>query len=172
MSCLNSVPWMVARAACLAVGARLCTDIELIYACGTGTGCQHDSRWIWSGTYDPSCGLDTAPTQAPIAATAAPTTQAPTAANNCPGYKIQSGAGGVGGVGGDVPRYAAPTERHEVTCCSDIELTGYVAPFTGAQSANCPVWAERGEESHTFLQSQCGFIARCVGGCFFFLHKI
>eukprot|EP00037_Helgoeca_nana_P030120 m.368738 g.368738 ORF g.368738 m.368738 type:complete len:1171 (-) comp28116_c0_seq8:190-3702(-) len=148
LSCLNAVPFQIAGRACAVVGARLCTDQELIGRCGTGTGCAHDARYIWSSTYDPACGVGNAPTASPIASTTAPTTRAPTQTNNCPGFKIQSGAGGVGGVGGDSPRYAGTSETHEVSCCSNIALPGFSPPVL-----NCPVYAERDGGSLTCLSS-------------------
>jgi len=138
LRCLNAVPFTIAQRACAVAGARMCTAAELTGQCGRGTGCQHDTRFIWSSTYDPACGLQNAPTLAPVPSTTAPTTRAPTLRNNCPGFKIQSGSGGVGGAERDQPRFAGPSELHEVSCCSDIALPGFAAPV-----GNCPVYAER-----------------------------
>ena len=42
-----------ANTECTKFGARLCTQTELLVKESTGTGCSHDTMWIWSST---SCG--------------------------------------------------------------------------------------------------------------------
>lgn len=84
---------------------------------------------------NPYCNGITAPP------TVAPTTVAPTLENNCPGYKIQWGAGGPGGpIAGNQgnPRYAYPLDLYHVTCCSENNLTGFAPP-----QFDCLVYSER-----------------------------
>ena len=88
----------------------------------------------------------------------------------CPGFRIQSGAGGLGGAEGDTPRFASPSELHEVTCCSNTGLPGFRPPFN-----NCPVWAERdGESYRVSMLVYCSYVtqfpgyAHCI--CSIFTH--
>lgn len=50
-SCENEIPHADADELCMSVGARLCTAVELFENNeGTGTGCGHDRRLIWSSS--------------------------------------------------------------------------------------------------------------------------
>jgi uncharacterized surface protein with fasciclin (FAS1) repeats len=46
--CQSELDFADARRACTDFGARLCTPAELLSGEGQGTGCGHDSRYIWS----------------------------------------------------------------------------------------------------------------------------
>jgi hypothetical protein len=53
--CAEAVPFAGNGGAdlmCQSVGARLCTSVELQLGEGTGTGCGHDLRMIWSSSYE------------------------------------------------------------------------------------------------------------------------
>ena len=53
--CAEAVPFAGNGGAdlmCQSVGARLCTSVELQLGEGSGTGCGHDSRMIWSSSYE------------------------------------------------------------------------------------------------------------------------
>ena len=53
--CAESVPFGGGRGAnlmCKSLGARLCTAVELVLGEGTGTGCGHDARMIWSSSWE------------------------------------------------------------------------------------------------------------------------
>jgi hypothetical protein len=49
-TCIHSATYAEAKAHCLANGARLCTQAELISDCTRGSGCSHDTDMIWSMT--------------------------------------------------------------------------------------------------------------------------
>ena len=52
--CTNTVTYTDADRQCSVIGARLCTADELVSGEGTGSGCGHDGRYIWSSSS--TCG--------------------------------------------------------------------------------------------------------------------
>lgn len=48
--CQTGLDFTSARSACETFGARLCTADELLASEGQGTGCGHDSRYVWSAS--------------------------------------------------------------------------------------------------------------------------
>ena len=48
--CQTGLDFSSARSACEEFGARLCTADELLASEGQGTGCGHDSRYVWSSS--------------------------------------------------------------------------------------------------------------------------
>ncbi len=48
--CQTGLDFSAAKSACEAFGARLCTADELLASEGQGTGCGHDSRYVWSSS--------------------------------------------------------------------------------------------------------------------------
>jgi len=53
--CAEAVAYQGSRGAnlmCQSLGARLCTAVELRLGEGSGTGCGHDARMIWSSSYE------------------------------------------------------------------------------------------------------------------------
>jgi hypothetical protein len=56
--CHDEITFAEAETVCLALGARLCTAAELIHLEGSGTGCGHDARRVWSSsTSEESLGV-------------------------------------------------------------------------------------------------------------------
>ena len=53
-SCLANVNYTATQAEASRRSARICTANELIFACGKGSGCNHDSEFIWSSQLDPT----------------------------------------------------------------------------------------------------------------------
>ncbi len=50
LSCIKDVKWIDAYEACHNAGGRLCTQPELESEASSHSGCNHDSRLIWSAT--------------------------------------------------------------------------------------------------------------------------
>ncbi len=69
LSCLKAVSYDVAKAACEANGDRLCTAEEVEDDIGTGSGCSHDARHVWTSDYctitDQQLPITPSPTQRP-----------------------------------------------------------------------------------------------------------
>ena len=62
--CHDEIMFDEAETQCLALGARLCTAAELVSLEGSGTGCGHDNRRVWtSSTSETSTGLTCADTE-------------------------------------------------------------------------------------------------------------
>eukprot|EP01043_Picozoa_sp_COSAG02_P031896 COSAG02_NODE_2104_length_9817_cov_8.132126_7_plen_673_part_00 len=56
--CHDEIMFDEAETVCLALGARLCTAAELVNLEGSGTGCGHDARRVWSSsTSEESTGV-------------------------------------------------------------------------------------------------------------------
>jgi hypothetical protein len=53
-ACLSNANYSTTLAEAAARSARMCTANELIMACGKGSGCQHDTQFIWSSQLDPT----------------------------------------------------------------------------------------------------------------------
>lgn len=53
--CSGTMTYIQAKTFCEGVGARLCTDAEVVADEGTGTGCSYDSALVWTST---TCGTD------------------------------------------------------------------------------------------------------------------
>ena len=77
--CENGVTYQQALSMCASMGARVCTSEELLADCTRGSGCGHDSDFIWSSTPFVSLAPSPSPTRSPLGLgeTSAPTTKPP-----------------------------------------------------------------------------------------------
>ena len=81
---------------CTGLGARLCTTDEIQADETRGTGCGHDNAWVWS-----SEACDSVDQTCHLIACGS-------TANGC---------------ASEAPYCAPDTEEHEVSCCSDTDVT-------------------------------------------------
>mmetsp|Transcript_34187 Transcript_34187/g.102263 ORF Transcript_34187/g.102263 Transcript_34187/m.102263 type:complete len:586 (-) Transcript_34187:157-1914(-) len=128
-----------AETICADNGARLCTAQELLDDCTRGSGCGHDEHMIWSADW---VVLTAAPTFAPAPA---PSTQSPTvtfAPSPSPSISavFQSKYTVCGSQAGDCKGTKTKVEEedtnHEVRCCSDTSMSGWV------KNPGCSIWVK------------------------------
>eukprot|EP00662_Eupelagonemidae_sp_cell21_P036971 gene36971-57561_t len=122
-SATNGCRWLnYADAAtfCQSQGARLCTDAEFAVNCVRATGCNFDSRLVWTSS---TTGCATPPP------TASPTTRAPSEHQEFTSYFVEKGnprSNNCNEQNGDCTRRCAdPAELHPVRCCSSTLISGW-----------------------------------------------
>ena len=138
----NTGTYTEARAICLSANARLCTEEELAKGCTRGSGCGYDNKLIWSATPVPRC-TDDASCNDGLECTV----------NTCGSDGIcttewEPGCGKLVACGSTEDK-CLPTpmvkpadlgEKHEVRCCSDTSITGWVLKNSCKNALGRDVW--------------------------------
>eukprot|EP00041_Stephanoeca_diplocostata_P036989 m.1376903 g.1376903 ORF g.1376903 m.1376903 type:complete len:867 (-) comp24964_c1_seq5:1162-3762(-) len=125
-NCNLNATYAQAVAFCTAAGARLCTVEEIANGCSASLGCGTDRDLIWTSTAVPN------PTT--VAQTAGLINQATATSSS---HYVACGGDDFGACGAQ-QLAANNQEMHEVSCCSDVPLGGFVQRLTG-----CPYVARK-----------------------------
>lgn len=154
-NCNHNATFAQAWRFCHAVGARLCTLDEIRNDCTRGTGCAHDDDVMWTSTVSP-------PSPPPKSAASDAQVQgllAQLATVESDQHYTVCGSGRYADCGAD--RMASSNgELHEVACCSNVPLTGFVKRTTTAVTT-CP-YASRGSGGNTSLVCSTGAVSGTV----------